>query len=105
MIAIILVAFIIICTILAVCYLIYRRNRIAKNKCIVKAHYYMFSLDRYDVLIYVTGSEKFSDDKIRETKSAILSRLNINEDDENLKEFGVSYLGYLSDTEFKRKEL
>ena len=66
----------------------------------------MFTLEKYDQLVYVTAANKFSPEQILETKSAILNRLNINEDDKTLKEeFGVSYLGYLSETEFKSKEL
>lgn len=64
-------------------------------------HYYMFNLDKYNFLIYVTSSEKMQDDKIQSIKYTIIEKLNITEDVS--KEIGVSYLGYISETEFKSK--
>ena len=109
--AIVIFILVLFCILLAALYLRQRNNTVEKrqpksNECIVRAHYYMFTLEKYDQLVYVTAANKFSPEQILETKSAILNRLNINEDDKTLKEeFGVSYLGYLSETEFKSKEL
>ena len=64
-------------------------------------NYYMFNLDDYNFLIYVTSTEKMQEDKIQSIKYTIIEKLNITKDVSN--EIGVSYLGYISETEFKSK--
>lgn len=104
---IIIFIIVLLCIFLACVFITKRINKTNKSivqNIVTKAHYYMFTIDKIEYLIYVSSVNKMTDDAIHRTKLTILDKLNIN-DSEIINEIGVSYLGYISENEFKRQEL
>lgn len=65
-----------------------------------KMHYYMFSIEDVNHIVYVTSKEKMSPDQLDKRRLVIGEKFKLS--DESSLNIGVSYIGYFSEKEMSK---
>lgn len=62
-----------------------------------KMHYYMFSVEDVNYIVYVTSKEKMNQDQLNKRRLVVGKKFDLS--DELSLNIGVSYIGYFSEKE------